>query len=78
MTGRKDREFAWEIKRLATVRSTILEIKVRFDIGRYELRFRGSSCGFFRRGETSECFSVDGNSPVLREMLRSFVMVGIK
>ena len=47
---------------LTTTRSTIFDIKLRLEIGRYGLK-SGSSDGFFSRGRTMACFKALGKIP---------------
>jgi hypothetical protein len=56
-------------------RSTVLEMKLRFDIGRYELRSPGSSVGFFSLGRTMACLIESGNTPSVNDTLHINVIV---
>ena len=46
----------------AMTRSTVLEMKLRFDIGRYEHSAAGSSVGFFNLGWMMACLSTPGKT----------------
>ena len=62
--------------REATTFSRILEMKLRFDIGRKLLRSSVDRDGFLRRGWTRACLNDDGKIPSERERLTRFVMIG--
>ena len=62
--------------REATTFSRILEMKLRFEIGRKLLRSSVDRDGFLRRGWTSACLNDDGKIPSERERLTRFVMIG--
>jgi hypothetical protein len=50
-------------------------MKLKFDIGRYELRSSGSSVGFFNLGRTMACLSESGNTPSVNDALHIDVIV---
>ena len=56
--------------------SRILEMKLRFEIGRKLLRSSVDRDGFLRRGWTRACLNDDGKIPSERERLTRFVMIG--
>ena len=60
----------------ATTFSRILEMKMRFEIGRKLLRSSVDRDGFLRRGWTRACLNDDGKFPSERERLTRFVMIG--
>ena len=60
--------------REATTFSRILEMKLRFEIGRKLLRSSVGRDGFLRRGWTRACLNDDGKIPSERERLTRFVM----
>ena len=60
--------------REATTFSRILEMKLRFEIGRKLLRSSVDRDGFLRRGWTRACLNDDGKIPSERERLTRFVM----
>ena len=62
--------------REATTFSRILEMKLRFEIGRKLLRSSVDRDGFLRRGWTRACLNDDGKIPSERERLTRFVMIG--
>ena len=62
--------------REATTFSRILEMKMRFEIGRKLLRSSVDRDGFLRRGWTRACLNDDGKIPSERERLTRFVMIG--
>ena len=62
--------------REATTFSRILEMKMRFEIGRKLLRSSVDKDGFLRRGWTRACLNDDGKIPSERERLTRFVMIG--
>ena len=62
--------------REATTFSRILEIKLRFEIGRKLLKSSVDRDGFLRRGWTRACLNDDGQIPSERERLTRFVMIG--
>ena len=62
--------------REATTFSRILEMKMRFEIGRKLLRSSVDRDGFLRRGWTRACLNDDGKIPSEREKLTRFVMIG--
>jgi hypothetical protein len=57
------------VTRLATSRSTSLEMNERLEIGRKELARSGFIDGFLRSGRTRACSGVDGKTPLLRVRL---------
>ena len=61
--------------REATTFSRILEMKMRFEIGRKLLRSSVDKDGFLRRGWTRACLNDDGKIPSERERLTRFVMI---
>ena len=61
--------------REATTFSRILEMKMRFEIGRKLLRSSVDRDGFLRRGWTRACLNDDGKIPSERERLTRFVMI---
>ena len=62
--------------REATTFSRILEMKLRFEIGRKLLRSSVDRDGFLRRGCTRACLNDDGKMPSERERLTRLVMIG--
>ena len=56
--------------------SRILEMKLRFEIGRKLLRSSVDRDGFLRRGCTRACLNDDGKIPSERERLTRLVMIG--
>ena len=62
--------------REATTFSRILEMKLRFEIGRKLLRSSVDRDGFLRRGWTRACLNDDGKIPSERERLTRLVMIG--
>ena len=62
--------------REATTFSRILEMKLRFEIGRKLLRSSVDRDGFLRRGWIRACLNDDGKIPSERERLTRFVMIG--
>ena len=60
----------------ATNFSRILEMKLRFEIGRKLLRSSVDRKGFLRRGCTRACLNGDGKIPSERERLTRFVRIG--
>ena len=62
--------------REATTFPRILEMKLRFEIGRKLLRSSVDRDGFLRRGCTRACLNDDGKIPSERERLTRFVMIG--
>ena len=64
--------------REATTFSRILEMKLRFEIGRKLLRSSVDRDGFLRRGWTRACLNDDGKIPSERKRYRltKFVMIG--
>ena len=62
--------------REATTFSRILEMKMRFEIGRKLLRSSEDRDGFLRRGWTRAYLNDDGKIPSETERLTKFVMTG--
>ena len=62
--------------REATTFSRILEMKLRFEIGRKLLRSSVDRDGFLRRGWTRARLNNDGKIPSEIEILTRFVMIG--
>ena len=61
---------------LSTTRSVIFDTKLRFEIGRYELRSRGSSNGFLRIGRVTALFWLTGNVHCAKEALHMRAITG--
>ena len=57
-------------------RSTVFDTKLRFEIGRNELRSDGSSDGFFSSGRVIALFWLVGRTPSLNDALHIPAMTG--
>ena len=55
--------------------TTLFEMMLKFDIGRYELSSSGLSVGFLSRGRTTACFSESGKTPSVSDALHIKAMV---
>ena len=62
--------------REATTFSRILEMKLKYEIGRKLLRSSVGRDGFLKRGWTRACLNDDGKISSERERLTRFVMIG--
>ena len=58
------------MNRAAATRSTNLEAKLKFDIGRYDFASSASSVGFLSRGKTIADFCVSGRPPDCNDALQ--------
>jgi hypothetical protein len=61
---------------LATARSIILDIKLKFEMGRKELRSCRLRLGFLSLADTVACFCVDDRQLVRNEALQSRAITG--
>jgi len=75
-----DRNNLWRsscaVNLVTTTRSANLEVKRKFDIGRYELASSASTVGFLSRGKSRADFCVSGRSPDCSDALQISLSTG--